>query len=505
MRFGSLPFSVATVPGRSPAAPEPGPGTSRGRLASCRLAALALAVVLFVLPACGDGAPALRVDGVEYAEEDLLGLSADREHRLVALTALGLAFARDEVEAAGAPLLDRRREDLLLDRFAADLVLESAGVEEDVLRAQYLTNPRYELVVRHVVALAEEGAADSVHRAARAKARRALERIEAGEPMADVAADLSEEPGAAERGGRLQPGRRGSWVPEFWEAANALEEGEHTGVVRTEYGYHVIQLEERRVVPFEEVRSDVVLRAGRMLGGTEEAWHRWTDSLSATIRLDTAALRTALEDGALSLDPLAFAETASPGAGSAGPSGGSSAGTEAPSSGEESAEPVPGASTVLAAWEAGPSAGRASGESAPDGSTSDSGVRGRYRVGDLRRHLASLEKERWRELTGGGVSGMIDEIRREALRKRGTEEARDRGLRLSSGPVERTAREWRDRAAAWAASLGFQVGDPTAAVRNRALEALSTTRQNASIARRELEALEPLLRAAYPVRAAQDS
>lgn len=425
---------------------------------------------LSLLASCGDDSPPLRVGSVEFTEEDLLGLTDERRDRLVALTALGLATARDEVEAAGAPLLDRRREALVVDRFAADLVLETSGVEEDVLREQYLTNPRYELVVRHVVALADETAPDSVHRAAREKARRALQRLNEGEAMAEVAADLSEEPGAARRGGQLEPGRQGSWVPGFWEAANGLEEGAHTEVVQTEYGYHVIQLEERRVVPFEEVRSEAILRAGRMLGGMEEAWSRWSDSLSGTIRVDTAAVRVATEEGALDLAPLAFATS----------------------------DTTP-ASPVLARWDTG--AGEVGGN-APD---AESSTEGRYLLADLLRHLASLEKGRWSEVTRDGAEALLPEIRRDALRKRAVQEARARGLRLSPGLVERTAREWRDRAASWAASLGFQPDASSDAVRARALDALSTTRQNASIARRELEAREPLLRAAYPVRAAQDS
>lgn len=421
------------------------------------------------------------MDAVTFSEEDLLGLGAERRDRLVALTALGLAVARDEVEAAGGPLLDRRRESLLLDRFAADLVLESSDIEDDVLRAQYLTDPRHELVVRHVVALAAENDPDSVHRAAREKAERALERLNDAEPMAEVAADLSEEPGAARRGGRLEPGRRGSWVARFWEAADALDEREHTGVVQTEYGYHVIQLEERRVVPFAEVRGDVVLRAGRMLGGTEETWTRWSDSVSATIQIDTAAIRAAAEEGALDLAPLAFV----------------------------TADSTP-ASPVIARWndrggDAGTAPGRsADGEVGGERTGAESGG-GRYYLDDFLRHLAALEKDRWLEATEGGIETLIPEIRRDALRKRASREARARGLRLSPGPVERTAREWRDRAVAWGASLGFQAGAAADAVGARALEALSTTRQNASIARRELEAREPLLRAAYPVRAAQDS
>ncbi|HSR42171.1 MAG TPA: peptidylprolyl isomerase [Longimicrobiales bacterium] len=253
-----------------------------------RIALLALAAPL---AACGGSDAALRVDGVAWTEEELLGLDARRRARLAGLAALGIAVARDEVGRLGAPLLERRGEDRVLERFRAALALERAEVGEEVLRAHYETNPRHELVVRHVVALAGRTAPEEVRDSARAKAERALERIRSGDPFARVAADLSEEPGAAERGGRLRPGRRGSWVPEFWRAASALEESEVSGVVRTEYGFHVLRLEERRTVPFEEVRHEVALEATGMIGGSEEAWAAWADSVGASVAVDTAALR----------------------------------------------------------------------------------------------------------------------------------------------------------------------------------------------------------------------
>lgn len=412
---------------------------------------LALGALLLFVPSCGGEDAALRVDGVAFTEDELLGLSADRAARLAELTALGLAFARDEPERLGAPLLQRRRENLLLERFRASLVLERSGVDEASLRAQYRTDPRDELVVRHVVALADPQDPDSVHRAARRRAERAQERIESGESMAEVAADLSEEPGAAERGGRLEPGRRGSWVAGFWQAANALEEGEHTGVVNTRYGYHVIRLEERRTVPFEEVRSEVVLESGRMLGGMEEAWTAWTDSVGPTVRIDTAAVQRWRERAGAVADSATLAR-----------------------------DTLPGDTASLARFSAG--------SAEP------------YTLGSFRRHAAGLEEEAWTEVAEGPLERTLAEVRREAVRHRALRSARERGLGIPASEEERLAREWRDRVAVWAASLGFAGGAAPSEVKEQALEALAATRQNARIARRELEPRGPLLRAAYPVR-----
>ncbi|HEX9710833.1 MAG TPA: peptidyl-prolyl cis-trans isomerase, partial [Candidatus Thermoplasmatota archaeon] len=76
---------------------------------------------------------------------------------------------------------------------------------------------------------------------------------------------LAEEPGGEARAGLLPPGREGAWVPEFWAAALALEPGELSPVAETQYGYHVLRLEGRTIVPFPEARSVVARRVARTL------------------------------------------------------------------------------------------------------------------------------------------------------------------------------------------------------------------------------------------------
>jgi hypothetical protein len=82
-----------------------------------------------------------------------------------------------------------------------------------------------------------------------------MESLRGGADFAVTAAELSEEPGAEGRQGLLTPGREGSWVPEFWAAALALQPGEISPVTETQYGYHILRLEDRSVVPFNEARS----------------------------------------------------------------------------------------------------------------------------------------------------------------------------------------------------------------------------------------------------------
>jgi peptidyl-prolyl cis-trans isomerase SurA len=73
-----------------------------------------------------------------------------------------------------------------------------------------------------------------------------LDSLKAGADFADLASRYSEDPGSAKQGGNLGLVRRGQLVKEFETAAFSLNEGEVSGIVETDFGYHLIQLLERR-------------------------------------------------------------------------------------------------------------------------------------------------------------------------------------------------------------------------------------------------------------------
>jgi len=78
------------------------------------------------------------------------------------------------------------------------------------------------------------------------KLREYKERITQGESFATLAVFYSEDPGSATRGGELGFVSRGDLVPEFSAVAFNLKEGEVSKIVKTEYGYHIIQLVEKK-------------------------------------------------------------------------------------------------------------------------------------------------------------------------------------------------------------------------------------------------------------------
>jgi peptidyl-prolyl cis-trans isomerase SurA len=71
-------------------------------------------------------------------------------------------------------------------------------------------------------------------------------RILAGESFGTLAKQYSMDPGSGRNGGDLGWGKRGSYVTEFEAAAYKLKQDEISPVIKTEYGYHIIQLLDRR-------------------------------------------------------------------------------------------------------------------------------------------------------------------------------------------------------------------------------------------------------------------
>jgi len=206
--------------------------------------------------ACGEPpAPAITVGPLSFTENQLLGLSEARRTSLAQLSAFGLSVADSSTDALGAPLVSEWTEDRLIEILAAELTLEKNGVGDDVLEARYLTDPEWELTVRHILFFSERWRSAEHRGEAAAKAARAMESLRAGADFAETAARLSEEPGAEGRQGLLTPGRQGAWVPEFWASALALEPGQISAVTETQYGYHILRLADRTVVPFSEGRT----------------------------------------------------------------------------------------------------------------------------------------------------------------------------------------------------------------------------------------------------------
>ena len=129
-------------------------------------------------------------------------------------------------------------------------ILDARPSEEPAVRAQ------------HILVRAAEGDA-TARAAARQELEEARARIAAGADFADVAREVSDDPGSAVRGGDLGYFGRGAMVEPFEEAAMNANVGQVVGPVETQYGYHLIKVTDRADIEVQiadlahRVRADV--------------------------------------------------------------------------------------------------------------------------------------------------------------------------------------------------------------------------------------------------------
>ena len=127
---------------------------------------------------------------------------------------------------------------------------------------------------------------------AREKLEAYRKRILEGEmEFAALAALYSEDPGSSKKGGELGFVNRGDLVPEFEAAAFALKENEVSGIVETKYGFHLIQLIDRRG---EQINARHILIKPKVAAEDLQAAKGKADSIhnalkSGTLGFDEAA------------------------------------------------------------------------------------------------------------------------------------------------------------------------------------------------------------------------
>ncbi|PHV12144.1 peptidylprolyl isomerase [Chitinimonas sp. BJB300] len=146
-----------------------------------------------------------------------------------------------------------------------DEMAAALPVDADKVRAYYEAN-RKELApeerkVRHILISADAKASAAQRTAAKKTAELLLAQLKQNPAgFAELAKQKSQDPGSAPQGGDLGYFGHGAMVKPFEEAAFKLAKGELSGVIETEYGYHVLMLDDIRVKSFDEVKSLVEQR-----------------------------------------------------------------------------------------------------------------------------------------------------------------------------------------------------------------------------------------------------
>src|SRR5271167_939117 len=239
--------------------------------ARSRNAALAFALGLgaaFALagPVSADPKVVAKVDGAPITEDDVADAMADigpglpqklegaarQKYVLDYLVDLKLAAKKAEADKlTGSPEFERKlayyREKLAMEQLLGSV--GKAATTEEAERKAYddaakAEPPQQEIHARHILLPTEEDA------------KKALARVKGGEDFAKVANEVSKD--TAGDGGDLGWFTKDRMVPEFSDAAFKLKKGEISEPVKTQFGWHIIQVEDTRTKtfpPFEQLKD----------------------------------------------------------------------------------------------------------------------------------------------------------------------------------------------------------------------------------------------------------
>jgi len=228
---------------------------------------LALGAGLAAGAAYADDPKALaKVDGVPITEQDVSDALADigpslpekmdaparQKYVVDYLIDLRLVAKKAVADKKDATAEIARRMAYYHDKLAMESVMgdvaKAAMTDENEHKAYdeaaKAQPPQPEVHARHILLPSEDDA------------KAALERIKKGEDFAKVATELSKDPGG--EGGDLGWFTKDKMVPEFADAAFKMEPGQVSDPVKSQFGWHVIKVEEKRMKtfpPFEQIKD----------------------------------------------------------------------------------------------------------------------------------------------------------------------------------------------------------------------------------------------------------
>jgi peptidyl-prolyl cis-trans isomerase C len=140
-----------------------------------------------------------------------------------------------------------------------DLATNDAEKKEEYEKNKERLNVPAQVRASHILVLVKEDTSDEDKKAAREKIEALRGRALSGEDFAALARENSAD-GSAARGGDLGYFSKGQMVKPFEDAAFSLKIGDISDVVETQFGYHIINLtdkKEPRLLTYEEVQGDI--------------------------------------------------------------------------------------------------------------------------------------------------------------------------------------------------------------------------------------------------------
>ncbi len=182
-------------------------------------------------------------------------------------------------------------KDSMIQKLLEAEVISKVSVTDEEVQAYYdeqkeQFQEQEQVQASHILIQVAQDATDEDRQAARQKIDEVLALAKEGKDFAELAKEYSEGP-SKDQGGDLGFFPQGAMVKPFEEAVFALNEGEISDVVETQFGYHIIKLigkKEAREVPFAEVKDQLMQGLQQQKTGAEVK--AWVDSLKAQASIE---------------------------------------------------------------------------------------------------------------------------------------------------------------------------------------------------------------------------
>jgi len=165
-------------------------------------------------------------------------------------------------DAAFKRKLEFARQKLLMESLLAQVAKEAstdAAMQAVYNDAVTKLPAEEEVKAAHILVRATAGD-EKASKAAEDKIKAVIARLNKGEDFAKVAAEVTEDPSGKANGGDLGYFTKEQMVPEFANVAFSLDKGKISAPVKTQFGWHVIKVEDKRTKPkpsFEDVKPQV--------------------------------------------------------------------------------------------------------------------------------------------------------------------------------------------------------------------------------------------------------
>jgi peptidyl-prolyl cis-trans isomerase C len=256
------------------------PARRAAYLIACLAAVSALLIVSAAPLRAQDKDPVVaKVNGVEIHQSDLavaeeeagqlppMSPAAKKDYLVQFMADMILVSKAAEAKKMGDGADFKRKLDFARNKLLMEALLQStakAAMTDAAMHKVYddatktMTHEE-EVHARHILIRAPAGD-EKASKAAEEKIKAVIVRLKKGEDFAKVASEVTEDPSGKANGGDLGYFTKEQMVPEFANVAFKLNKGQISDPVKTQFGWHVLKVEDKRAKPvpkFEEVKPQI--------------------------------------------------------------------------------------------------------------------------------------------------------------------------------------------------------------------------------------------------------